>query len=242
MTHNKPNLLLVKFSPITAIILFIFAAAKWLSPMQFLGQINFLFRSRSELKQEEIDSKNFTMRRAYAIEMYLIAWIIIESVLVCVSCLWHLSIWFAYIFGILVGSRIIEIIQVTVNASLFDALNGRPDDRVAFRARMIVLAGINFIELCLCFGIIYAIDYSSLKGAGKAVTAFYFSIITQLTIGYGDVTPTGWLRVIAAIQGLISILFVLLVFSRFIASLPKVIGILDCGDQEKERGEKKTLK
>jgi Ion channel len=225
MTNDDPDPPLAALSPVTASMRRLFAFAKWLSPMQWLGRRYSLFRPRSELTQEEIQSKEFTRRRALAIERYMVAWLGLELVLVMVSCLGIWPTWIGLIFGIVVASRIIEVIQVTVNATLFDALSGRPDERVASRARMIVLAGVNFVELLLCFGLIYAADYASLRGAGRPVTAFYFSIITQLTIGYGDVYPTGWLRVVAATQGLVGILFVILVFGRFMASLPQVHGI-----------------
>ena len=52
-----------------------------------------------------------------------------------------------------------------------------------------------------------------------ALTGFYFSFITQLTIGFGDVYPTSWLRVVAVAQGLTAALFVLLVFGTIVASL-----------------------
>jgi len=68
--------------------------------------------------------------------------------------------------------------------------------------------------------VIYALNYHSLYGAGRPITAFYFTIITQLTIGYGDVYPTGWLRVVAAVQGLTAAVFVISVFARAIAALP----------------------
>ena len=54
------------------------------------------------------------------------------------------------------------------------------DEVVATIPRMLVLAGINFVELLLCFGVIYAINYQRLVGAGKPITGIYLSIITQL--------------------------------------------------------------
>ena len=73
-------------------------------------------------------------------------------------------------------------------------------------ARTLVLGGINYVELSFCFGVIYALNYQSLQMASRPITAFYFSIITQLTIGYGDVSPKGWMRLVAATQGLIGAL------------------------------------
>ena len=225
MTNDEPDPPLAAFSPVTALMLWLFAFAKWLSPMQWLGRCYPLLRSRSELTQEEVQCKCFTKRRAHAIEWYMITWLGLELVLVVVSSLGPWPTWVGWLGGLVVASRIIEVIQVTVNATLFDALSGRPEELVSHRIRMIVLAGVNFVELWLCFGVIYAAGYLSLRGAGRPVTAFYFSIITQLTIGYGDVYPTGWLRVVAATQGLLGILFVILVFGRFIASLPNIRGI-----------------
>jgi hypothetical protein len=43
-----------------------------------------------------------------------------------------------------------------------------------------------------------------INGAPKHdfVTALYFSAITYSTVGYGDVLPTGWLRILAGIEAL----------------------------------------
>jgi hypothetical protein len=82
----------------------------------------------------------------------------------------------------------------------------------------LVLAAINYVELMLWFGLIYSLNYQLLHGAGRPATAFYFSVITQLTIGYGDVFPTGWLRIIAALQGLIGALFVIVVLGRAVSA------------------------
>lgn len=237
MAKFLPDPPLLHFSPITAFARCLFQGAKWLSVMWWLKFINPIFRPRSELTPEEVAptefGRDFTRRRAFAIEMYLIGWLVVELGLVVLSLFGPWKGWVQSLVAAIVGCRIVEIVQVTVNATLFDALSGRPDDRVASRVRMIVLAGINFLELCLCFGVIYANAFTYLRGAGQAVTGYYLSIITQLTIGYGDVFPTCWLRVVAAVHGLASILFVILVFGRFIAALPQVRGIF--GDSNRDR-------
>ena len=69
---------------------------------------------------------------------------------------------------------------------------------------------------------IYALNYQCLNGAFRPITGFYFSFITQLTIGYGDVSPKGWLRLVVVLQGLIGFLFVVSVLVRAIAALPPV--------------------
>ena len=86
--------------------------------------------------------------------------------------------------------------------------------------RTFILAALNFLELGFCFGLFYALNIQLLQGAHVgALTGFYFSFITQLTIGYGDVSPVGWLRYVVVIQGLTAALFVLLVFGTIVASL-----------------------
>jgi hypothetical protein len=72
------------------------------------------------------------------------------------------------------------------------------------------------------FRFFHAINSQHLKsadGAVGALTGFYFSFITQLTIGFGDVYPIGWLRIVAVIQGLTAALFVLLIFGAIVSSL-----------------------
>ena len=39
---------------------------------------------------------------------------------------------------------------------------------------------------------------------------FYFSVISQTSIGYGDIAPLGWAKVIAAVQGVVGLFFVAL--------------------------------
>jgi hypothetical protein len=95
---------------------------------------------------------------------------------------------------------------------------------------LIVLSFVNVLELCICFGLLYASDWHRLSVAGRSATAFYFSAITQTTIGYGDVYPTGYLRIIAACQAFISLVFAALVFTRFVGTLPRINAILDDGE------------
>jgi hypothetical protein len=70
----------------------------------------------------------------------------------------------------------------------------------------------------LWFGLAYALNYQSLRGASRPADDFYFSVITQLTIGYGDVSPESLLRIVAAAQGLFGALFVIVVLGRAVSA------------------------
>jgi Ion channel len=107
--------------------------------------------------------------------------------------------WFVYI---LAGLRGLEIIVRTANVDI---------KTVVDPIRTLVLAAINYVELMLWFGLVYALNYHCLHD---------FSIITQLTIGYGDVYAMGWLRIIAAGQGLIGALFVIVILGRAVSASP----------------------
>ncbi len=230
MNVGQLHPLLSDSSPILNFVRLIFKWLKNLSPMGWLAKFGrkrgpesklSLFRSRSELTSEELRTKEFIRERVQFIDYYVIAWLLLELFFVILACLDCGPGWFRVIVAIIAITRIIEIVQVNVNTTVFDYMSGRSDEEVASKLRMVVLSGVNYLELIICFGLIYAVNVSEI-GSKQPVLAFYLSLITQLTIGYGDVHPLGWLRVVAAIQGLASLLFIVLVFGRFIASLPNI--------------------
>lgn len=222
---------LSEYSPLTDTARWLFQFADYLAVRRWLSFRVSLFKPRSALTPEEAISNDYTKRRARAIEIYMMGWLALELVLAGWSVTFWMPQWVRLGATVLALLRIIEVVQVTVNAAIFDALSGRPDVRIASSERMIVLSALNFLELIACFGVIYASYYHLLHGAGRPITGYYFSIITQLTIGYGDVYPIGWLRVVAAAQGLAGLSFVILVFSRFLASL-RTVKTLFGGPQE----------
>ena len=94
------------------------------------------------------------------------------------------------------------------------------------QCRFLVLGFVNFLELIVCFSAIYAFDLTKLKGAMDPWAALYFSVVTQLTIGYGDLKPLAELRAVAAIQGLSGLSFLALVFTRAITALKAIHEII----------------
>jgi Ion channel len=150
-----------------------------------------------------------------ATELYVVACLLIEFVVaINITKIAGWPSWLPYVVLVLASLRILTIVRVTMSVVLFD------EGEVASVQRTFILAAINFLELCLCYGLFYALNKKLLLGDQiGALTGFYFSFITQLTIGFGDVHPVGWLRVVAVIQGLTAALFILLVFGTIVASL-----------------------
>lgn len=218
---------------------FVFKAFDWIKFLSIMNILSFhkyfsFFKSRSELTQEEVKDPELCKRRGRAIEIYLLIWVIIEIICSIISCTLNFQVFLRTFITIIIGLRIIEIIQVTVNATIFDAINNRPDNIVASKVRMVILSLINFLELIICFGIIYALyfDLLSSQASISKFDSFYFSTVTQLTIGYGDISPTSFLKFVASLQGLLGLLFVVLILARFITALPKIESLID--DQKEE--------
>ena len=147
-------------------------------------------------------------------------------------------------FVILVCVRIADIIQITGNISLFDRL------KINWRyyyientVRTILLSLINFVEFIICFGYLYCVlgrNDKWLHFKESIYDGYYFSGVTQLTIGYGDIAPMGPVKYLALFQGFIGFLFTILILGRFIALLPEnpeipveTGAIKDCGDSKK---------
>lgn len=70
----------------------------------------------------------------------------------------------------------------------------------------VVITGFALIYFILSFQGIILVEYGELHGVdiiGALIHSFYFSGVTLLTIGYGDIVPIGIGRLIALIEALI---------------------------------------
>jgi len=76
----------------------------------------------------------------------------------------------------------------------------------------------------LCFGIFYAHFHrlGLLRGAEGILDPYYFSAVTQLTIGFGDIQPAGAAKIATMFQGFTGFLFQLLILGRMVTLLPEI--------------------
>jgi Ion channel len=191
-------------------------AANWLKPVLPMGWLEFACPTFKE--------------SAVATEAYVLFWFVLE--LAIGAALLSLYNYVDYVVAVgwviylLVTLRVPEIVVRATDVKLKNVISP---------VRTLILAAINYVELMVCFGLVYALNYRNLvdqshsvpaplwfqhPSSAEPITAFYFSVITQLTIGFGDVYATGWLRIIVVVQGLIGALFVIVVLGRAISASP----------------------
>jgi hypothetical protein len=132
--------------------------------------------------------------------------------------------WRAFVLALFAGWRVIDILQASVNTLLFDPFwEGAERQRFLSVRRKILLTSVNYVELLVLFGLIYSAGRSSFAEPLKEwYDAFYFSGVTQLTIGYGEIQPVGWNKLVAVMQGLLSFFFAVLLLARIVSVLPEV--------------------
>jgi len=127
--------------------------------------------------------------------------------------------------AVIPGWRLLDVLAANLRINLFDHLITRSEPSAASTTRMLILVFINFIEIALSFSCIYAASGLLIAPASKSLDwldPLYFSWITQLTIGYGDIMPSGWIRFVAISQGIIGFTVLVLIVGRFASSLPRI--------------------
>lgn len=211
------------YSPITWLFERVFRFLQFLPPQGLAGRFHGF---RSELSMAHVRSRRRSAERSKSVERWIGAYAILDGVAFASCFGWGRGAQIvASIWAVL---RVIDIVQATVNVTLFDRLRGRADNRVASRSRLVVLGFLNFGELIVCFATIYGASWHLLKGAFTSPwDALYFSVVTQLTIGYGDLTPTGILRLVVVAQGMSGLAFLALVFARTITALPQIEEVIE---------------
>lgn len=104
--------------------------------------------------------------------------------------------------------------------------------------RPLILSLLNYVEVSLWFALLYRFFRACFFDVDSALSSWYgslyYSIITQTTLGYGDIRPnTAGGYILATLHVLIGIFLVLLVIARFLAVLPR----LGLDNNESKSGE-----
>lgn len=170
------------------------------------------------------DPRGSTERRSRRVEAYIIAWFITEVVLLALAA--GEFAWPMWIPRLLASVRILDILQQTVNMSVFDQLRTDKTLVISSAVRTLVLSFLNYLELFVCFGIMYMTLEGSLIGSNGWLDDLYFSVVTQLTIGYGDINPVDWARTVSVTQGLVSVVFTVLILGRIVSVLPRIESVM----------------
>lgn len=165
-----------------------------------------------------------TALRSRRVERYLSGWIVLE-ILLLASFAAGTGLP-AGIAGALAIIRILDILQAVVNLMVFDQLRTPQTLIISSAVRTLVLSMVNYLELIVCFAILYLSLPTQLVGANDWTDALYFSVVTQLTIGYGDVTPKGIAKAVAAVQALLTFAFTVLLLGRIITVLPRLESVM----------------
>lgn len=164
------------------------------------------------------------VRRSRRVEGYIVAWLVVEGALLASA--FHGVAWPVWIPRTLLVVRVLDIFQASVNMSVFDQLRTAERLLISSAVRTLVLSFLNYLELLVCFGLLYSTLQGSLIGSTGVMDDLYFSVVTQLTIGYGDIRPVGWARFVSVAQGLIAVAFTILILGRIVSVLPKISTVM----------------
>lgn len=210
-----------RFSPMTYVLERTFFFLQFLSPAIIL----FGTRIAAQRIDDPATFREVAARRGRRIELYVLVWALLEGLAAVVVP--RLSGRCLLAVACLPAFRIFEIFQSIINLNVFDRLRmGTRPHYVAALARTMLLSMWNFVELILCFGILYSSKLTSFNVLVSAPDAYYFSVITQLTIGYGDIAPVGTTRLIVSIQVIGGFIVALFALSRVIAFLPRLGSVI----------------
>lgn len=216
---------LSQLGPFSRIAAFAMELAQMISPIAWIGSFVPVLKPHGRITAADIADESFVIRRATALEWYILGWVALEGgVVAALLAGTNVPEWGRLLLYLLVGVRIVEILQKAFSVTVFARLSRRTDDSIVSAPRMVFLAFVNFAELAACFGTVYALDLARLHGADGVVAAYYFSLITQLTIGFGDIVPTGYLRLVVVLHGAVAVAFFTLVFARLMTALPELTG------------------
>ncbi|MBU1683515.1 potassium channel family protein [Patescibacteria group bacterium] len=136
----------------------------------------------------------------------------------------QLPYWLAFVIAILLIQRVLEF--VIVYSRNFILNRGRIfsefHDMEKRGQWLILMFSLNIIQIILIFAIWYRLisflDPSAFSSSLNILDSFYFSIVTFLTVGYGDITPlTALPKVLVITQAILTFYTIVIVINGLIS-------------------------
>lgn len=126
--------------------------------------------------------------------------------------------------------RIVDIVCTAARIVLFDPYRTHytSEYKISSTVRSIILGFLNYLELIFAFAIIYRINghlIGAVGGANEYMSSLYLSAVTQLTVGYGDLRPLGFLRLVTSLQAFFGLALLSLFVARFISLLRPIASL-----------------
>lgn len=142
--------------------------------------------------------------------------------------------WLLWLCLPLTGVFLVDTAATAIYAALF---RRRGKIQRPSLERNVVLGLLNFFEVTVAFGVLHRIFYVQ-KGVPIGwCEAMYFSTVTALTIGYGDMAPDeAWGRMVVMGQGAVMLVIVTVLIARMLGSMD-AIGQDGASEQAKETSE-----
>lgn len=208
---------------ITFLVLHLFRFLQKLPPQIFIGNRVDLFNKSNFSNLSNEAKREIAIKRVRKIDIYILVCLFIEILCIFIANIplgQNAFLKIAIVFLSIL--RIIDIIQVNINSSLFDIIMIKNKSNfMASVIRTIVNVFINYFEMIACFGIIYNYNLDNFKGMTHWSDSYYYSITTQTTFGFGSIIPIGYLKWITSLQLLLGYFFTALIISRLISLLPQ---------------------
>lgn len=180
-------------------------------------------------------------RRALRVDTFIAGCVLIETALVlALPVVRAAPKWLVLLIVIFSVWRLADIIQCHTNMLIFDHLRRATGRRTASVTRNLINSFIGYIEIIMLFSVLYGLRLHELSGAGSAYNALYFSVISQLTIGYGDIHPIHVAKALAMAQGLVGFFYGLLILGKIVSLIPTMYGRAESpnnGTQEPQQAE-----
>jgi len=206
----------------------------WITPLIaktliIITSINQVFIGKRLAALEKAENGELTSERAKRVDTYVFTFFLIELFLFTLLTLTCVrENWVSIFIFIILLFRILDILATALRVSIFDRkFSSLKFHAVACIERVIVLGFLNYVELIICFAGLYLFKSNDLCNAKDWLDYIYFSAINQMTIGYGDICPTRWLRLVAISQGLAGLLLLIVLIGRFIGILKRQTDLSD---------------